>query len=381
MRTVILFAVIAASVAACSSQAADPSAAAAAKTPVDVARVTMGDAPDRFEAGGVVRARTSAAITSRILAPVREMRVAPGDRVRAGQVLAVLDARDLSAAARGARASARAAVQGSAASDANARAAEAALALARATHGRIAALHARQSATSQELDEASAALAAAEARAAAARADVARAAAAVDSAEGGSDAAAVTASFALITAPFDGLVTETLVDPGNMAAPGAPLLRLEDARAFRLEVLVDESRIEQVATGAGVAVTIDSGSAGTAAAVTGRVDEIGRAVDADARAFLVKIALPFTGALRSGMFGRAAFDGAPRRALRLPAGALVRQGQLTSVFVVDGGIARLRLVSMRGDEVLAGVTEGEWVVLSPPPGLADGHAVAERTRR
>ncbi len=165
-----------------------------------------------------------------------------------------------------------------------------------------------------------------------------------------------------------------------MAAPGAPLLRLEDARAFRLEVHVDESRIRDIAIGAAVAVTLDSGNAAAPSPIAGRVDEIGRAVDADARAFIVKIALPSTGALRSGMFGRASFEGAPRRALRVPPQAIVRHGQLTSVFIVDGGVARVRLVSVRGDEVLAGIADGEFVIVSPPAGLSDGRAVTGRTR-
>jgi multidrug resistance efflux pump len=56
-----------------------------------------------------VQARTTATLTARILAPVREVRVAPGDRVRAGQVLLVLDGADLGAHARSARAAASAA--------------------------------------------------------------------------------------------------------------------------------------------------------------------------------------------------------------------------------------------------------------------------------
>lgn len=383
MRTIVLITALAATAAACSPKADEPARDGGPALPVRVARVDMADAAARFEAGGVVRARGSAVITSRILAPVREMRVAAGDRVRAGQVLVVLDARDLSAAARGASASAAGASQGSAAARADLRAAEASLALARATHGRIASLHARQSATAQELDEAAAALAAAEGRAAAAGARAAQAASAVDSASAGRDAAAATASFAVITAPFAGLVTETMVDPGAMATPGMPLLQLDDTRAFRLEVQVDESRVRALAEGAEVEVVLDTraaGAAGDDAAVMGRVDEIARAVSSDARAFTVKIALPASGALRSGMFGRARFAGDARSALHVPAEAIVRRGQVTSVFVVENGIARLRLVSVRGTEVLAGLSAGETVVLSPPEGLADGRAVTEGSR-
>jgi len=113
--------------------------------------------------GGVVHARTTATIMARLMAPVRAVTVSPGDRVRKGQVLVVLDSNDLAAGARAARSAALATEQESAAAAAERDAAEARLALAHASHNRIAALQARRSATAQELDEAVAALRSAEA--------------------------------------------------------------------------------------------------------------------------------------------------------------------------------------------------------------------------
>jgi len=151
---------------ACSHGAKSASADAAPPIPVTVAHVAMADIADTFEAGGVVEAWTTATIMARILAPVRAVRVAPGDHVRAGQVLIVLDGRDLAAHARSASAATLAADQGVTAAASEQQGADAALALARATHARIAALHVKRSATAQELDDATGALRAAEARAA-----------------------------------------------------------------------------------------------------------------------------------------------------------------------------------------------------------------------
>lgn len=365
---------------ACSSRPETAPADTEAPIPVAVATVAMADIAGTFEAGGVVQARTTATVMARILAPVREVRVAPGDRVRAGQVLIVLDGRDLGAQARSARAAALAAGQSATAAASEQHAAEAALVLARATYERIAGLHAKRSATAQELDDATGARRAAEARAAGA---AARAQAAVSSAEGAraaGEAAGTTASFASITAPFDGVVTEKMVEPGNMAAPGTPLIRLEDTRGFRLDVRVDESRIGQISLGAAVPVSLDSGTGGAPTSVSGKVAEISRAVDADARAFLVKIALPDATGLRSGAFGRAHFSARTRRALTVPAGALVRRGQMTSVFVVENGIARVRLVNASGTEVLAGLSEGEVVIVGAAPTLSDGRRVTSGGR-
>ena len=362
---------------ACSHDAKTASANAATAPPIRVTavNVAMADIADTFEAGGVVQARTTATIMARILAPVREVRVKPGDRVRAGQVLIVLDGRDLAAHARSANAASLAADQGVSAAASEQQGADAALALSRATHERIAALYAKRSATAQELDDTTGALRAAEARAAGAAARAHAAASGVEGARAASEAAGTTASFALITAPFDGVVAEKTVEPGNMAAPGTPLMRVEDTRGFRLDVRVDESRIGQIAVGAAVSVSVDSGTGGAPTTLSGTVTEIGRAVDADARAFLVKITLPDTTGLRSGTFGRAHFSGHPRRALTVPASALVHRGQLTSVMVVEQEIARVRLVSVSGTEVLAGLAEGDVVIVAAPPTVTDGNRV------
>ena len=362
-----------AALAGCSApRAAAAPAGAAEPIAVTIAQVLMTDVASAIDLGGVVQARTTATITARVLAPVREVRVSPGDQVRKGQTLIVLDGDDLAAGARAARSAARAAEQGSKAAAAELQAAEAGLALARASHDRIAGLQTRRSATAQELDDATAALRSAEARVAGASARALQAASAVESARAAGDQASTTESFTTIAAPFDGMVTEKTTEPGNMASPGMPLLRLEDTRGFRLEVRADESRVGQIRHGDSVPVFLGAGTS----SVKGTVVEVSRAVDADARAFLVKIALPDAPGLRSGEFGKARFGGTSRRALTVPSSAIVRRGQLTSVFVVDQDVARVRLVNLSESEVLAGLTASEVVILSPPAGVTDGRRVS-----
>jgi RND family efflux transporter MFP subunit len=368
--------VTALSMSAALAGCAAPRAAAApagAEEPIAVAvtQVAITDVTGTLDSGGVVQARTTATIAARILAPVREVRVSPGDRVSKGQTLVVLDGDDLAAGARAARSAALAAHQGAKAAAAELAAAEAGLAVARASHDRIAGLHARRSATAQEFDDAIAALRSAESRVAGASARALEAESAKESARAAGDQASVVDSYKTIAAPFDGYISEKLVEPGNMASPGMPLLRLEDTREFRLEVRVDESRIGWIRNGDSVPVLLGGGTT----SIAGTVVEVSRAVDADRRAFLVKVALPDARGLRSGEFGKARFAGRPRRALTVPSSAIVRRGQLTSVFVVDKGVARLRLVSLSGSEVLAGLTESERVILSPPAGVTDGRRV------
>jgi multidrug efflux pump subunit AcrA (membrane-fusion protein) len=353
-------------------RAAAASVDAAAPIPVTVAQVAITDVAGVIDVGGVVQARTTATITTRVMAPVREIRVSPGDQVRKGQTLIVLVGDELAAGARAARSAALAAEQGARAAAAELEVAEAGLALARASHERIASLQVKRSATPQELDGVTATLRSAEARAIGAAARALQAQSAVESAHATSDQASASESFTTIAAPFDGMVTEKMVEPGNLASPGMPLLRLEDTSAFRLEVRVDESRAGAIRRGASVPVFLGTDSPST----TGTVAEISRAVDADAHAFLVKIALPDARGLRSGVFGKARFAGTPRRALTVPPSSIVRHGQVTSVFVVDKGVARVRLINVSDAEVLAGLVESEVVILAPPAGLTDGRRVS-----
>jgi voltage-gated potassium channel Kch len=112
-----------------------------------------------------------------------------------------------------------------------------------------------------------------------------------------------------------------------------------------------------------------------------RVTEVGR-VDAASHNFLVKLDCPAIQTARSGWFGRARFSVGARHALTAPASALVRRGQLTFVYLAAAdSAARLRAVvtgETMGDrvEILAGLTDGDVVIVTPPAGLADGAAIA-----
>jgi RND family efflux transporter MFP subunit len=350
--------------------------------PVTVAPVATTDSAERLEAGGVVAARESASISSRIVATIASIRVKAGDRVRAGDVLFTLDARDVTERTTQARASAGAVEKALAQARAEWTAAEAEHRLATVWRTRIAALHARNSATDQERDEAEARLSAAAARLAGAQAGIEGADAHLASARAAVEVAAAAESFATVRAPFDGVVTERLTDPGNLAAPGVPILTVDSDGARQVVVRVDEARAAYVHAGDRVTVLIDASAAHAAVGrgFEGIVAEVARAVGADQRAFTVKVSLPPTVTARSGSFARIVFRGARRGTLLVPAHAIRRHGQVSSVYVVQDGVARLRLVrvgasSPEGVEVLAGLDAGESIVVSSPARLVDGASV------
>lgn len=370
---------VAAFSASCNEAAVPGERAAAAPLQVTTATATVTSVTERLEAGGIVAAHESAVVSSRIVAPVLEVRVKAGDSIRRGDVLVRLDARDLANHSRQARAGVDAAEQSLVQARAARAAAEADHGAAVAWHTRIISLHGKNSATAQERDDAEARLAGAAARLAGAEAAITAAEANITGARASAGVATTTESFTVLRAPFDGVVTERLTDPGNLATPGVPLLRIDSTGDRRVEATVDEARAAFIDPGDRVEVLLEGGGSAPRTLI-GTVTEIARAIAADQRTFVVKVALPPGEQPRTGTFARVRLEGPSREAVTVPASAIRRHGQITSVFVVAEGIARVRLIQAGATtddtvEVLAGLDAGEVVVTAPPPQLADAHPV------
>ncbi|MCS6896666.1 MAG: efflux RND transporter periplasmic adaptor subunit, partial [Nitrospira sp.] len=172
-------------------------------------------------------------------------------------------------------------------------------------------------------------------------------------------------SYTVVRAPFDGVITETLVEAGELASPGQPLLRMENTRHLRLEATVAEGDVKSVSPGDKVPVIIDALGGRM---LTGVVARILPAGDPQTHTFTVKVDLPTTPGLKSGMFGRLQLDKGMQPTLLLPDTAVAERGQLVSVFVVgQDKIARLRWVKAgrrfdRQVEILSGLNIGEAVL-------------------
>ena len=194
------------------------------------------------------------------------------------------------------------------------------------------------------------------------------------------DAAAAQAQTLLgytrIVAPFAGVITRKDADVGDLAAPGKALLEMEDARDLRLEADVPEAVISRIALGDKLSVRVS----GVTNDLEGVVSEIAPSADPNSRTFLVKLDLPPTPGLRAGQFGRVAVPVGETSALRVPATAVLQRGEMEIVFVMVNGHAQLRLVKTGkrvGDEVelVSGVDAGEPVVVDGAGNLADGQPV------
>ncbi|MDZ7752921.1 MAG: efflux RND transporter periplasmic adaptor subunit [Gammaproteobacteria bacterium] len=291
------------------------------------------------EAVGTLRPREQTQISARVLSTVIAVTVREGDRVTKGDVLVELDRRDLTARLEQAR-QARAATQ-------------ATLEEARATFERVRELAERGVAAAAELDRTEAALKTAQA-------ELERSRQAVGEAE-------TARSHATVRAPIDGRIIHRLVEPGDTASPGSPLLHLYDPEALRLEAQVRETLATRLTPGESLQVRIDA----LDLTVPSTVDMIVPAADPGSRSFVVKTSLPSLPEIYPGMFGRLLIQAGTVEHVSMPASALRRVGQLEYVLVaVDGSALRryVRTGPARHDgrmEVLSGLRPGEQVVLPP----------------
>ena len=181
-------------------------------------------------------------------------------------------------------------------------------------------------------------------------------------------------SYATLRAPFDGVISRKPANPGDLASPGMTLLEIEGTSDFQVEAALPDSLIASLAVGTPLTVEIPA----TGARFTGPIAELSSAADTSAHTVLAQITVPAGTPVRSGEFARVAIAGAPVRMLLVPTSAVSTVGQLERVFVVgDDGRAILRLVktgAIRDDrtEILAGLDDGERVVVAPPAGLSEG---------
>jgi RND family efflux transporter MFP subunit len=356
------------------SHEAQPAASKSAP-PIAVQTIAVAQTewPFIYEASGTVRARTTAQISSRLMAYVREVRVHAGDRVRQGQVLVTLDANDMDARARQVSAARSEAAGAAMEADQATEAAKANLDLAEATFRRMKDLHDKRSISNQEFDEATARVRAARAGLEMTEARRSQAGSRIAQTEEERRSADIQIGYATLAAPFAGVVVTRGVEPGNLASPGAPLLALEQESGYRLEVDVAETNLSKVRLGQQVNVQLDSQEQ----PLDARVSEIVPAIDVSSHTFTVKIDLPSSAQIRSGLFGRARFPMGTRQVLAVPAAAVVEHGQMQWVFVASDQTARARIVTL-GDrvngqvEVLSGLSAGERVVAPAPANLEDG---------
>lgn len=283
---------------------------------------------------GTVRAELRSVIEAKVSGKIEQMLVVPGQKVKRGELLASVDAREVQSRL------------------------DQALAVRQQTEGdmkRFASLLEQKILSQSEYDIAQSKFRVADA--------------AVKEAE-------TMLGYTKVAAPFDGVITRKHTDVGDLATPGKPLLEMEDSRTLRLEADAPEAVVGKLTLGDKLPVRISA----LETELTGVISEISPAADPGSRTFLVKLNLPPQAGLRAGQFGRVAMPVGETAALRVPAAAVVQRGQMELVFVVISNHAQLRIVKTGkriGDEVelVSGVSAGEQIVVSAVGTLIDDQPV------
>ena len=290
--------------------------------------------PSSEEVVGTVRAKLRAAIEPKVSARIETLLVAPGQMVKTGDLIAQLDPREIQAKL------------------------DQALALREQAT--------RDLARSRELLD----------KKITTQADFDAVQARARVAEGAAREMETMLGYTKVVAPFDGIVTRKLADVGDLAAPGKPIIEMEDPRALRFEADVPEALIGHVKIGAKLLVQVAEG----AAPIEGTVVEVAPVADAASRTFLVKLDLPAAEGTRSGQFGRVWVQTGETKSIRVHASAIMVRGQMECVFVIPNQHAQLRIVRTgkrtgREAEILSGLSSGERLVSEGTESLRDGQPV------
>lgn len=356
MKTVLrasLFVLSAAMMAGCH----DPDSIAPAVVESVPARLVQSQeqqVPLKVLSTGTVHARETAIVSAQVMGRIEQVLVREGDSVRAGQNLIVLDDAALRSSADQAQAGVKAAQSAQAAAEIDSR-------LAASTLERYRQLQAEQSVSPQEMDEISR-----RAEAAVAKLEVARAQ--TDAIRAQESGARTMLGYTRLVAPFAGVVTARMADPGTMAAPGVPLLQVDQVGTLQLQSTMDESAIDAIHKGMKVNVVIDNAGP---TKIEGMVAEIVPAADPSSHSFLIKIDLPPVARLHAGMYGSAEIANGVRHSILIPRSAVVYRGSLACAYVLDGqGTAQLRYLTLgapRGNliEVLSGISADEKLIDEP----------------
>lgn len=373
--------------AACSSTRASDDRASAAPPAVAVARVARGDLTQTLTLAAEFRPYQEIDVHAKVAGYVKSIAVDVGDRVKAGQLLAVLEIPELQDEMRQDEAAVRRSAEEIRRVKADLERAESAHDVAHLASTRLTnVIKVRPNLVAQQdVDDATARDRMAEAQVATARAAIASAEQQLEVSKATQNKTQTLFAYARITAPFDGVVTHRYADTGAMIQAGTasqtqtmPVVRLSENRLLRLTIPVPESAVTRIRLGEPVDVRVQS----LGRTFPGKVARFAGRLSADTRTMEteVDVANPAL-ELIPGMYAYA--DIALDRisgALVVPVLALDRDEQRTSVMVVSGGRTERRDVKVGLElpdrvEITSGLREDELVVVGSRSQLKAGVSV------
>jgi RND family efflux transporter MFP subunit len=182
-----------------------------------------------------------------------------------------------------------------------------------------------------------------------------------------------------VRAPFDGIVSDRPTDAGDVVQVGTALFSVVDPSRLRLEASVPANQIGRLRVGTQVEFTVN----GVDRRITGHIQRINPVVDSTTRQVRIYVAIPNQDqALVAGLFaeGRVATD--TRRAVAVPLNAVDRRGNTPKLHLVKAGRVTESPVQLGVQdevaelvEVLAGVADGDTVLLGSAQGITSGSRI------
>ncbi|WP_028993555.1 efflux RND transporter periplasmic adaptor subunit [Azonexus hydrophilus] len=277
-------------------------------------------------AESVVEAVQQTTVGAQVAGRVLEVRADSGQRVTKGDLLMRIDAREAGEAAR---------------------AAEAQYKVAKLNYERHQQLKEQKFVSQAAVDKA--------------RADF-------DAAAANRSAAGASQSHASIVAPMTGIVARRHVEAGDMAMPGTPLFSIYQPGSLRVTASIPQHRLPAMRGVSSARVEFpELGKWVDASAI-----QVLPTVDAATHVAQVRVSLPALAEAVPGMFARVHFVTGRADKLTVPAGAVVRRGEVAAVYVQTADnrlvLRQLRLGEIVGQgeiEVLAGLAAGDKVVTDP----------------
>ena len=389
-RVVLVCGVAFAAASACSRPQAQ--ARASGETPTAaVAPVSRGDVSQVLKVTAEFRPYQEIDVHAKVAGYVRSIAVDVGDRVRPGQLLAVLEVPELQDEMQQDEASVKRASEEINRAQADLERTESAHEVSHLASMRLAAVSSARPRliAQQDLDEAAGRDRVAEAQVSTAKASLASAREQLEIAKASQARTKTLFAYARITAPFEGVITHRYADTGAMIQAGTssqtqtmPIVKLSQNDVLRLIIPVPESAVSRIHLRAPVDVRVQS----LGRTFPGTVARFAERLDSETRTMRVEVDVANrTLELVPGMYAQASIElDRATDALTVPVQALDRLGERGRVFVVsrDGRVeardVRLGLESADRVVVTDGVQAGELVVIGNRAQIGPGRVVTPK---
>ena len=298
-------------------------------SPENTAIVEKREITQMYEAVGTIRPLTESIIESQVSAKVLKVFYVPGSVVKKGQLLIQLDARRLKAQLRQSKEGLVVAKNNLKQTYKSMDEAKAYLDQAASAYKRTKKLFESGIVTSQNLEIDKSAFLQAKARREKSQGLELSEKASIRKAKEIVKESQIAFGYSKITSPSTGVVAQRMIDPGDLAVPGKPLLIIQTSGALRLEANVREGLISHIILGNDYSVKIKT----LGKTVPSKIEEIVPYADPATRTFLVKASLPEIPGIYPGMFGRLLIPVEKDKALLIPQKAVMLVGQLELIFV------------------------------------------------